>query len=75
MSAPKVLLETDDDLEVGEFGIATRMVQQERRREEAADEPEPMPELDAGATMIYASDIAGDDTGGVAGRARPAASW
>jgi hypothetical protein len=53
MSAPKVLLETDDDLEVGEFGIATRMVQQERRREEAAEEPEPVPELDAGATMIY----------------------
>jgi Protein of unknown function (DUF3662)/FHA domain len=53
MSAPKVLLETDDDLEVGEFGIATRMVQQERRSEEEAQEPEPMPELDAGATMIY----------------------
>ena len=48
MSAPKVLLETDDDLEVGEFGIATRMVQQERRREEAAEEPEPIAKLDAG---------------------------
>jgi hypothetical protein len=53
MSAPKVLLETDDDLEVGEFGIATRMVQPERRREESAEEPEVVPDVDAGATMIY----------------------
>ena len=53
MSAPKVLLETDDDLEVGEFGIATRMVQPERRREESAEEPELVPDVDAGATMIY----------------------
>jgi hypothetical protein len=53
MSAPKVLLETDEDLEVGEFGIATRMVQQERRGEQEAEEPEPAPDLDAGATMIY----------------------
>jgi hypothetical protein len=53
MSAPKVLLETDEDLEVGEFGIATRMVQQERRGEQEVEEPEPAPDLDAGATMIY----------------------
>jgi hypothetical protein len=53
MSAPKVLLETDDDLEVGEFGIATRMVQPERRREESAEEPELVSDVDAGATMIY----------------------
>ena len=53
MSAPKVLLETDDDLEVGEFGIATRMVQPERRREESAEEQELVPDVDAGATMIY----------------------
>ena len=53
MSAPKVLLETDDDLEVGEFGIATRMVQPERRREESAEESELVPDVDAGATMIY----------------------
>src|SRR5215216_4111462 len=32
MSSPRVLLQTDDDLEVGEFGIATRMVQPERGR-------------------------------------------
>ena len=27
LSAPEVVFETDDDLEMGEFGIATRMVQ------------------------------------------------
>jgi FhaA, N-terminal domain/FHA domain len=52
LSSPKVLIETDDDLEVGEFGIATRMVQPERGR--AEEEPEaPAPEVEAGATMIY----------------------
>src|SRR5947208_12884670 len=30
LTAPKVLLETDDDLALGEFGIATRMVQPRR---------------------------------------------
>ena len=30
LTPPKVLLETDDDLAVGEFGIATRMVQPQR---------------------------------------------
>jgi FhaA, N-terminal domain/FHA domain len=48
LSSPRVLFETDDDLDVGEFGIATRMVQPDRRRAgEPAEEPEP------GATMIY----------------------
>jgi hypothetical protein len=44
LSSPKVLFETDDDLEIGEFGIATRMVQPK-----GAAEPAPEP----GATMIY----------------------
>ncbi len=39
-------LETDDDLDVGVFGIATRMVQT-GAGEDAADEAEP------GATMVY----------------------
>jgi hypothetical protein len=46
LSSPKVLFETDDDLERGEFGIATRMAQPTGA---AADEPPPEP----GATMIY----------------------
>ncbi len=50
LSRPKVLMETDDDLDVGEFGIATRMVQPDRRAPEP-DAPEPEPE--AGQTMIY----------------------
>ena len=51
MSTPKVQLETDEDLEVGEFGIATRMVQPERGARAVADAP--APDIEPGATMIY----------------------
>jgi FhaA, N-terminal domain/FHA domain len=50
LSPPKVLMETDDDLALGEFGIATRMVQPRGRPAEAdapAEQPQP------GSTMIY----------------------
>jgi hypothetical protein len=50
LSPPRVLLETDADLDVGEFGIATRMVQPEKR---ARLEAEPEEQLEPGATMIY----------------------
>jgi hypothetical protein len=50
LTAVRVLLETDDDLAVGEFGIATRMVQP-RRAQRAAGEPEE--QVEPGATMIY----------------------
>jgi hypothetical protein len=50
LTAPRVLFETDDDLDVGEFGIATRMVQPERRVA-AAGEPES--QVEPGHTMIY----------------------
>jgi len=49
LSSPRVLLETDADLDVGEFGIATRMAQPERRS--AAGEP--AEDIQPGATMIY----------------------
>jgi FHA domain-containing protein len=49
LSPPKVLMETDDDLDVGEFGIATRMVQP--RGAAAQDSPAGQPQ--PGATMIY----------------------
>jgi hypothetical protein len=49
LSSPKVLIETDEDLEVGEFGIATRMAQPQR----GAAAEAPPPEVEAGATMIY----------------------
>jgi hypothetical protein len=50
LSSPRVLIETDDDLDIGEFGIATRMVQPKRR---AGAEDEPIEQLEPGATMIY----------------------
>jgi hypothetical protein len=50
LTPPRVLLETDDDLALGEFGIATRMVQP-KRSQPAAGAPEG--EVESGATMIY----------------------
>jgi hypothetical protein len=50
MTAPRVSMETDDDLSVGEFGIAHRMVQPERMRRETDDGGEP---VEPGQTMIY----------------------
>jgi hypothetical protein len=50
LSSPKVLMNEDSDLAVGEFGIATRMVQPE-----PGQTPEDVPEHEAapGATMVY----------------------
>jgi FhaA, N-terminal domain/FHA domain len=48
LTEPVVLMTTDGDLDVGEFGIATRMVQG-RRRPQGAPKPEP----ERGATMVY----------------------
>jgi hypothetical protein len=50
LSSPQVLMETDDDLAVGEFGIATRMVQPQRR---AAGRGEPQSQAAPSATMVY----------------------
>jgi hypothetical protein len=49
LSPPKVQLEIDDDLDLGVFGIATRMVQKAGAQadEAPADQPEP------NATMVY----------------------
>jgi hypothetical protein len=49
LSSPKVLMNTDSDLDVGEFGIATRMVQPEP----GEAEPELPAAPPAGATMVY----------------------
>ncbi len=51
LTAPVVLFETDDDLAVGEFGIATRMVQRERPK--PGEEEPVMPPAEPGATMVY----------------------
>lgn len=47
LSSPTVAINTDEDLAVGEFGIATRMVQPE------PGEAAPVPEAAPGATMVY----------------------
>jgi Protein of unknown function (DUF3662)/FHA domain len=51
LSTPRVVMHTDDDLSIGEFGIATRMVQPEGRRAPELDEP--AEQVEPGATMIY----------------------
>ena len=48
LSPPVVVMTTDDDLAVGEFGIATRMIQQRARR----DGP-PVPAAQPAQTMVY----------------------
>jgi pSer/pThr/pTyr-binding forkhead associated (FHA) protein len=48
LTAPHVKLDTDDDLDVGVFGIATRLV---RGKRVPADAPAAQPE--AGETMVY----------------------
>jgi hypothetical protein len=50
LSPPRVLMETDEDLDLGEFGIATRMVRGQKpvEREAAA-----LPDVEPGATMVY----------------------
>jgi pSer/pThr/pTyr-binding forkhead associated (FHA) protein len=53
-SSPHVKLETDEDLDLGVFGIATRLAYTRPKR---PDEPEPEPT--PGATMVYATPPAG----------------
>jgi hypothetical protein len=50
LTVPIVQIETDDDLAVGEFGIATRVTQREPGRGEPAAPPQ---QLESGATMVY----------------------
>jgi hypothetical protein len=49
LTPPRILFETDEDLGVGEFGIATRMAQYGRK----AEEDVPVESAAPGATMIY----------------------
>ena len=49
LTPPRVVLETDDDLALGEFGIATRMVQPRHGARSAEVEEQ----VESGATMIY----------------------
>jgi hypothetical protein len=49
LTPPRVQLETDEDLDVGVFGIATRMAQPSGR----GGESEPEHQAEPGATMVY----------------------
>jgi len=49
LTPPAVSFETDDDLTIGEFGIATRVAQGKG----GSAEQQPGPQLEAGATMVY----------------------
>jgi len=49
LTSPNVQLETDDDLDVGVFGIATRMVQTSA----ASDDGAPEGQAEPNATMVY----------------------
>src|SRR5262245_6338666 len=51
LSTPQVLIEEDEDLNVGEFGIATRMVQPERPK--APTPPDVQPQARPSETKIY----------------------
>jgi len=50
ITPPRVLIKTDDDLSIGEFGIATRTVEPEGAIAAAAARPAP---VESGQTMIY----------------------
>jgi len=45
LATPKVTLEEDDDLDIGEFGIATRLVQPEREERQPGAAPPTGPDL------------------------------
>jgi hypothetical protein len=51
LSTPRVVLEEDEDLAMGEFGIATRLVQPPQGAEAAA---QPVPEVGPSATKVFA---------------------
>lgn len=53
LSTPRVLLEEDDDLELGEFGIATRLVQAQRAEAQEAGAPEVAPVPAPSATKVF----------------------
>jgi hypothetical protein len=53
LSTPKVLMETDADLAMGEFGIATRLEQPAEAPAAAAEAPALVPDVAPGQTMVY----------------------
>lgn len=54
LTPPQVLMTTDDDLAIGEFGIATRLVAAEPSVAEAGDSPPPeLLRVEPAQTMVY----------------------
>ena len=53
LTPPIVVFETDDDLDLGEFGIAVRMIQRRGDRAAPVEEGAPEPDVEPGHTMIY----------------------
>lgn len=51
LTPPVVQLETDDDLAIGEFGIATRMAQAPKGKR--GEQPAEAQQFEPGATMVY----------------------
>jgi hypothetical protein len=73
LTQPRVLLATDDDLAVGEFGIATRMAPEEASAEDVAGLPEP-PAEEPAQTMIYRAETPDEPAAAVLtvdGKSRP----
>ncbi|HEU0304158.1 MAG TPA: DUF3662 and FHA domain-containing protein [Gaiellaceae bacterium] len=63
LSPPVVVMTTDDDLAMGEFGIATRMIQQRPKE----DGP-PVPADEPARTMVYRPTVAVEDASGEVAR-------
>lgn len=75
LTPPRVLLATDDDLAVGEFGIATRMAPEEASAEDVAALPEP-PAEEPAHTMVYRAEAPDEPAAAVLtidGKRRPLA--
>ena len=71
LSTPAVLIEEDEDLSVGEFGIATRMVQPERPQAPAP--PDVVPQARPSETRIYRPTVTGGGDARGGGGQRPGA--
>lgn len=64
LSTPRVVLDEDEDLALGSFGIAHRMVQPRRAAPDPANDavaPAPAPEAELGQTRIYKAPAAETD--------------
>jgi hypothetical protein len=60
LTPPRVLVTTDGDLAVGEFGIATRVAPDEPQREAAPSAPAPAPAEEPAHTMVYRAEDAAE---------------